>query len=314
MVLSKNEYEKLLSFFGYGNFPKADILFFGNEEGLGGYPIDANIHARCCYYGRDKNGNYINLLGTTWLDGFYEDNSSCKLSKLSGLNPKKTNGHSNFLEIASRICIALEHNSGYSNKWFQLYNHNKGSKEIIKQYSKSGLFKPQNNGKNSVLIDWRPLPRANEMTWYPVEYSNIDKGKYLKAFKFSNSNNLVDNFTNYTNDVDRRKNIVENVFLKYPFPLGIGMGDIESKKKVIKNIFRGCNCITIYSLGKKWYKISICLPDDREKIFLLLPFPDTRSFRSKINILDFYNDVFKNHISPIYQAGNQKTCTCPPTV
>jgi len=299
MVLSKVQYEKLLSFFGYGNFSEADILFFGNEEGLGGYSIDANIDARCNYYGKDKNGNYFNLLRTTWQDGFYEDEGSQILSKLS--DSKKTNGHSNFLEIASRICLALEHKSEDNDKWFELSEDNKESKEIIKQYYEDCLFKPKKNGINSVLIDWRPLPRTNEKTWYPVEYNNIDKGKYLKAFKFSTKKNLADNFTNYTQDVDKRKDIVATVFSKYPFPLGIGMGAIKSKKKVIENIFSGnCTCATMSTLNKEWYKINICLPNGREKIFLLLPFPDTRSFGSKLNILKFYNYVYKNHISPLY--------------
>src|SRR4051812_7188937 len=60
--LSKPEYEKLLSFLGYGNVPEADIMVFGNEEGTGGYSEETNVKARCQEYGRDQKDNYINTI------------------------------------------------------------------------------------------------------------------------------------------------------------------------------------------------------------------------------------------------------------
>lgn len=44
--LTKEEYDVLLSYIGCGNFPKADIIVFGNEEGTGGYSVEANVKAR----------------------------------------------------------------------------------------------------------------------------------------------------------------------------------------------------------------------------------------------------------------------------
>lgn len=44
-TLSKEEYERLLAYVGCGNFLDADIIVFGNEEGTGGYSVEANVKA-----------------------------------------------------------------------------------------------------------------------------------------------------------------------------------------------------------------------------------------------------------------------------
>ena len=82
--LTKDCYEKLLSFFGYGNFPIAKILILGNEEGLGGYPIVPNLIARCNDFGKNNTNNYVYLLNNNWKNGFYENtvpNSRNKIEK-----------------------------------------------------------------------------------------------------------------------------------------------------------------------------------------------------------------------------------------
>ncbi|MGO4107887.1 hypothetical protein [Paenibacillus sp. YAF4_2] len=51
---NKEQNDCLLYYMGCGNLPEADILFLGNEEGAGGYNIEANVEARYQCYGTEN--------------------------------------------------------------------------------------------------------------------------------------------------------------------------------------------------------------------------------------------------------------------
>jgi len=311
------QYKKLLCFFGYGNFPEAHFIIWGNEEGTGGYPIVPNINARCNNFGKNDKGEYIYLLRDKWQQGYYENSEHSGTNKLARYIDTDDNNyyspglkHSNFLELVARFCLALEDKEDFE-KWFSSYDERPDLKESIKDCYRNQIFKDR-DGIKTALIDWRPLPRMNEKTWYPEEYANIDKTKYLKAFKLNKANKAIvlkDEFTNYLEDVNMRKEIIRDVFTEYSFPLGIAFGDIETKKELIKEIFKDDDVyISTENLVNfpyiKWYKLKINT-NKKAKVFLLLPFPDHRlkiykddinRNRNKTNMLLFFKEIFINHI------------------
>ena len=277
--LTKDQYRKLVSFLGYGDFMKADIIFFGNEEGAGGYSIEANINVRCNVYGKNKVGEYVNLLvDNEWEKGYWEcqsmEDDTSKIKSFFTESDKMKRQHApkgGFLYSAARICKALEDKE---NNLFPFSN------DIIKGYlSENNLFRKR-EGIQSALVDWCPLPRKNQSDW-PPEYQLIDKKKYLDAFQKlprKNGERLTDEFSNYMEDVDTRLSLLEELFQKSPAKVIVGFGGVNEMKKNVferlygESIFNSIEFKTVDMGNLKSSKAIIFLPNKTLHIYLL-PFP-----------------------------------------
>ncbi|WP_340014430.1 hypothetical protein [Paenibacillus sp. FSL K6-1318] len=115
MKLELHHIERLVPWFGYGNFNEAEVVFFGNEEGLGGYPIEA-VLGRCQLYGYDSN----TWIENDWRLGYWDETSHdgyLKLGKvtneiriakgLPSVDPPRRSS-SPFLEFQARILLHFE--------------------------------------------------------------------------------------------------------------------------------------------------------------------------------------------------------------
>lgn len=248
MIINRDQYLKMLSFMGYGNYPETDILFFGIEEGTGDQSYENNIRTREEVYGQDQ-GQYIFTLNEDWKDGFWESRGPRVqeirkeyLEKKYGIETKIRYPDVPFLRYCSRIQLALEDSIINNNKdisqWFLRKNEDPERFELISKFTKgenSQLF-CQRDGIQSALFDWRPLPRKNEKDW-PEEYSVISKEKYLNGFDKLNGIQYKDDFSNYSEDAKTRVDILENIIGKFKIPIIISSGKVDVAKRLLRNIF-----------------------------------------------------------------------------
>ncbi|MNI20315.1 hypothetical protein D3C73_737900 [compost metagenome] len=70
--ITKEQNERLLYYMGCGNLPEADILFFGNEEGAGGYNIEANVEARFHRFGTEDGKLTYAIDPSDYSQGYWE--------------------------------------------------------------------------------------------------------------------------------------------------------------------------------------------------------------------------------------------------
>ncbi|MGV3463903.1 MAG: hypothetical protein ACO1OT_01240 [Heyndrickxia sp.] len=314
--LSKEEYNTLLSFFGYGNFLEADIIFFGNEEGAGGYSIQANVNARCQSYGRNQNGEYINVLDKNdWTKGFWdlEDTNRPKIeSYLIEEDTLQESGFTSsaFLRATARISLGLENRNDESSKWFKSFGENPKEAEKIKSYIISNLFK-KHDGIQTALADWCPLPRENQSQW-PSEYANIGdsiENLYLKAFQslpIRNKQKYIDKFSNYLEDVNKRLSVLKNAFLSTPAQIIIGFGGAGGMKKTAlermfgKEVFEPFVFQSVAMGNLKSYKATVQTPAKELHIYLL-PFPSVghvyKDQETLLGSLEELTNELKKHIS-----------------
>ncbi|TSI05295.1 hypothetical protein [Lysinibacillus sp. BW-2-10] len=233
--LSNEEIDKLLAFIGYGDLQKSKIIFFGNEEGLGGYELHNAIQAKCEVYGNNCESH---LNKDNWKDGFYEipekiDGPYKKvMQKLRGDLREDKSLFSPMLEFQARIALHLQ----YPNQeWFLTSSESKEGKDnyqIIKNYYQTSLYN-QSSSLNISLMDLRPFPRRNEKDEWP--YANINRSEYLKAFKFENDENISAVCKELRN---KRVAVLKRTIEFSSANLIIGIGDKESKRRFFEQNFR----------------------------------------------------------------------------
>ncbi|MGG7622217.1 hypothetical protein [Bacillus coreaensis] len=309
--INKEQYEKLLHYIGSGDLPNAKIIVFGNEEGVGGNPVYANVEAREKYFGKKDGENFYSY--TIDPEGDYKK-GFWNPSAIEGENrvfrimeenkhelPKKGFTKGGFLQYCSRICLAIEDNKNDISYWFEPINENHEAKKEILKYIRDGLFQPKKTGIQTFLMDWRPLPRPNE-NWWGDEYSkSIDRKSYLKAFNLTSSRkDYEDQFSNYSEDVITRNNILKNAVIYSNAKVLIGLGNIDTKQKFIKEILdlsdsdfkefniEGVNVRAV--IGNKKFR-----ERDKDLSIFLLPFPLSghASFKNGYEMNSFFLEVTK---------------------
>lgn len=206
--------EKLISFCGYGNFDTANIIFLGNEEGLGGGEIKDEITKRT----REFWDNGKAIVGNEKTNGYYVDIQTYEDTR------------SPFLEFSSRLMMYL--NSPEHIDYFKKNSEDSKTFLEIKKYKINTLYheRPDLNFR-SVLVDYRPLPRANESLTYSIYReldSRFDWKQYSRAFRFQKRN--VDDYHLYLREF--RSEILKNIFTRDQETLAIiGIGDKQTKRR-----------------------------------------------------------------------------------
>jgi hypothetical protein len=212
--------ERLIGFCGYGNFESANIIFMGNEEGLGGGAIEDEIAKRTCKFWEE--GKAID--GNEKAKGYYIDKQTYA----------DTRGP--FLEFSSRLMKYL--NSPEHTDYFKKNSEDPGTFRKIKEYKIFSLYheRPDLNFR-SALVDYRPLPRANEsLTYsiYDILNERFDWKQYSRAFRFQERN--VDDY--HLNLRNLRSDILKNVFTRSQETHAIiGIGDKLTKRKFFETHF-----------------------------------------------------------------------------
>lgn len=252
--LTLDEINILNSLCGTGDYKKADVLFFGNEEGLGGDPILEVINTRKCHYYNDyetvdefdrSNGHY------------YVDRSV----KDYPLRPE-------ILRYMARIMLYLGKRNG---NWFELKDKDPDLYDIIRNYTKKKLCR-EKTGIISALFELRPLPRLKEGDDYKWPYclGHIVEQDYLNAFSYVPNPN-ADLF--HRNLAKERLRILKNLICSSQAKTIIGFGAKEPKKRALSIMFPNINFIehTLYR-NQTAYHTEICICDRKIEI-LLCPFP-----------------------------------------
>ncbi len=226
--------DKLIRFCGYGNFESANVLFLGNEEGLGGGEIRRELKRRIVDFW--EKGKAID--GLHMENGYYLDQAGDEDTT------------SPFLEFCSRLMLKL--NYVYSDNLFLTRGEDPEVYEKIRDYKIHQLYHENEQDFNyrSVLIDYRPLPRANESLQYSIYHEINEKFNwehYYSAFKFS-KNHIDDYHCNLRND---RSKILYNVFNRESeTKVIIGIGDRHTKKRFFEEYFEILNPFVGRKLGK----------------------------------------------------------------
>lgn len=312
--LTEDENCKLLRFFGYGFFHEADIVFLGNEEGLGGYPIHA-VKARTRVYGNNLhtwlNGNWNNgYWDETGYSGYLalgeETNQVLKEMGLPDFKKEKEN-YSAILDFQARIKLALEEpriNWFQQKSWYEKNSPSDYSRieEVTKDlYGRGDLV-------NFALVDWRPLPRSNEnnKNW---PYQGIVQQDYLDAFSLKKvyfqkikqalkGETTFGQLDRYSKLVFERVKLMKAVFTLFNFRLLLCSGDIPAKKRLIKLIFHDREVkFTKHTLpnGKYYVSAKINLPN-RTLTVILTVFYNHRSNCLQLTGLESLFPIIKSAI------------------
>jgi hypothetical protein len=318
-VLSKSEYDILLKYIGCGNFPDADIIVFGNEEGTGGYSVEANVKARVNLFGKDTLGQeYKHMIKIDSNNfGFYEPSSlegRKKVERYLKENEKSQPiGFSKgvFNQSIARICLALEQPN--SRDWFKGKDNNEETWEMIKKYVIDELYE-ERRGIQTALTDWRPLPRENQTVWYEKEYGLIatskDNNPYLSTFDkpLANSSS-VQEFSEYYEDMKKRSDILKLMFEKSKAKVIISIGGCGGFKKdafelmfgkgIFKPLkFKNANMYNSNGQELKSYYATVALGNKIKNIYLI-PFPDPgQVFRTQEDALKMLEELTYEYIKP----------------
>lgn len=311
--ITKDEYDKLLSFIGYGNLLKSNLIIFGNEEGAGRFPVRENVNVRNQFYGTE-HGDYKYCLDQEWDTGFWEPSSAERTKiALTFLDPdgtrKDKSSNSDFLNTIARFCLALEDSKSNINSWFESFPKNTGSRDKIKEYVEKSLFKPR-DGIQTFLADWRPLPRPTQNWWedeyYPVfDPNNGNSNPYLNAFSFKSVSQTTDLFSDFPTDVSHRLTILKKAFSLSPSNIIIGLGEASGiKKTVFKEMyqlkerdFRQLDIEFNNPKNLKSFQVEVQLETKKLHIFLL-PFPDTGNvFTNNEAMFDFYRGFTEKYLA-----------------
>ncbi|MFK3988098.1 hypothetical protein [Exiguobacterium mexicanum] len=312
--LSEEEMKRLEKWFGYGAFREADIVFFGNEEGLGGYPIEA-VRARTRVYGKNSD----TWLGEGWENGYWDESGHTGYKLLGevtneiraekGLAPhnkKEGNPRSTMLDFQARLLLALEQPE-YD--WFALKDGKKDEETTNKwkeKYERIQTLYDKDHKIKAALMDWRPLPRQDENTW-PYQ---LDQNEYLKAFKPGKrylkkiqsaiETDNLDGLNEYGKMVVARTKLLKRVIEQFDFPVIVASGDPDAKENLFKLIFAD-EGITFeektLSNGKR-YKKALVYVGNRELTILLSLFFD---YRSNCLGRDGLRDLYEEELSPLFK-------------
>lgn len=309
--LTKDQYDKLLYYVGCGNFPGADILIFGNEEGTGRYSIESNVEARFTTFGKLRDEYEYCFEKSNWKSGYWEPSSIGGRNKIieylrsKGESPPIVEDvGSPFLRTVARISLALENPEKDASYWFQRYSHNKEARDQIKEYILDGIFCPR-VGIQTALTDWRHLPRPNEKNW-PLEYFEIEKKgqAYLNAYGLKEGYH-VDQFSDYGIDVTARAHLLKDVFEKTPAKLLIGLGGADGfKKDIIEHIYPEIKFKPMQfeevSNTPTSFEATLILPNKKMQIFLL-PFPDhSFVYKGMDRLLAYQHEFTTRYLMPAY--------------
>jgi hypothetical protein len=214
--------KKLIRFCGYGNFASANVVFLGNEEGLGGGEISDEIRKRT----KDFWDEGIALDGINKERGYYVSNKGGGDAK----------GH--FLLFCARLMLHLNRSENKQD-YFQKQTENAEAFKEIKSYKINSLFNEDEKllKYRSVLIDFRPLPRVNEKTnssVYTELNADFDWKQYIKAFRLKNRG--INKF--HYQMLHDRTVVLKTVFSrKVETKVIIGIGDKEVKKMFFEKNF-----------------------------------------------------------------------------
>jgi hypothetical protein len=285
-VITKEDYNILINYFGCGNFTEAKVLFFGNEEGIGGNELEANIVSRIEKFGQyDENGLLLSSLKLNNKEcGYWEPNGALGGDKVHAYlfaqgrvseEKRKPFKEGFFLPMAARICLDLENPQLDPTYWFQTAA-NREAKNEIDHFILDHLFRERESGIQTALTDWRPLPRVTEKD-SPKEYARIDWKKYSRAFGNPYSKRVIkDEFTCYSEDAKRRAAVLQELLIKFKIPVMIGFGNIPVKMKLLNSIFPGTRFETMTSVAFPNHKgMNATIPiQDHQMYVILLPFPD----------------------------------------
>lgn len=279
--ISREEYKKLLSFVGYGNFPKANILVFGIEEGTAGYEIEANIIARVTTFGEfDERGNLISAINPPdWSSGYWEplhgeSKIRTYIEQRDGTAPSGENFVGGFfLPTIARMCLELEAPNANPYFWWTPFRKNDEAKKRINKFVSYELFRPRETGIQTALTDWRPLPRPNMRGW-PNEYQPVNKRLYNRAF--NTFRKAEDQFSNYLEDALFRRRLIKQIIVGFKTPVMISFGGIQIKQRLLNYILPDVSFSALPS------KVSPQSPavqahtivDGHPLNLFLLPFPD----------------------------------------
>jgi len=313
-IISPEQYKTMISFMGWGNFPNAKIVFFGIEEGTGGFKIPENIIARVNDFGQFENGSIeSSFTPGTRVDGYWEPDAkrgADKIRNVLGLPPTDLYTGGAFNPTIARISLELEQPHPDPNHWFQLYSDYPVAQEDI--FRRIGqLYRKDSECKiDFALNDWHPLPRPNMSEWFP-EYSPVNERLYLKAFDdFNRTQRYQDEFSDYSEDALKREGILKRMLTTFSIPLIIGLGKIPTKKKLLEKLFPGLRLDSFPSAAFPAHpglhgKVQL---DGQMLNVLLLPFPapfakpwttHCGDQRSGAFALRYFQEVTCNYIKPL---------------
>ncbi|MEK5479613.1 hypothetical protein NYE70_22195 [Paenibacillus sp. FSL R5-0407] len=329
--ISKEQYQTLLSYVGFGDFQKSKIYVFGIEEGLGGHDEESNIVARVEKFGSfDSNGNLTSALSPPNREqGYWEPNAQSGGQKIRDyiykrdrtlLTGKPAKGA--FNEIIARMCLELEQPKESKDYWFRLMNDDKDIARKIKDRIQTLFQSSTDDLLHTALTDWKPLPRRDMKKW-PIEYQptstqfGLDSKLYERAFSLKYEQEFCDDNTNYTEDVEKRLAILRNLLNSTNSPIMMCLGEIPTKRRVLGKIFPEAEFRTFQSTVHPTHsslKAEIQLEARTLNIFLL-PFPLRTSKewgrRDDINesagsfMLRYYQELTQEYFKPIITTMNE---------
>lgn len=319
--LSLEEYEVLLAYVGCGNFPNADIIVYGNEEGTGGYSVEANVKARVKYFGRDQiNGNYISCIDEKcWENGFYEKSASGGGRKVEQFLLPHENIQQNgftggvFNQALARICLQLEEKD--KNNFFQSKLDNEVAWSLINSFIVNDLYISR-NGIQTALADWRPLPRSIESKWppqYKLIADSLKPNPYLNVFnnpKGREKKTDVSAFRDFRKDMERRLDILKNLFITSKSRVIIGIGGSGGFKKASlekmfgQNIFTPLTFDTVEMVTTRGFEIksySACIQLEHKDLHIfLIPFPTPGNvFKTQKDSLGMLSELTNRYLKPL---------------
>lgn len=309
--LSTEELEKLTRFVGYGPFDEADVVFFGMEEGLGQYPIEA-IPARARLYGNDTN----TWLNGDWKNGYWDETGDTgyralgeianEIRREKGLtehNLTLRRPFSPMLNLQARLLLALEQPEG---QWF-LPNNQLGENELVAVQQRENTLYDRNNKVKAALLDWRPLPRRNSNVWHyefdRFQYLNAFdlKKSYLKQLDKTEQTISLESDDLYLAMLQQRMKVIRNVIDQFNFRLLISSGAQDEKEKLFKELFKNQNIEfeQLYLPNGKRYKKAVVKSGGRELTILITYFFNHQNGLSYEGIKQLYQTEVSPHLNKI---------------
>lgn len=248
--LTKEEVSQLNLFLGFGDFTNTDILFFGQEEGLGpdqpqldmAQKHKGEVELRINYIRKHSSTAYLNKYDSSlgyWITG----NDADKLRNLCyqdiGYEVRKEDQKRRCSlrqtwSYPARIQSALEENNTAEMwKWFE---RNPSVSEKLRVRIERGLY-GNSNGVRFSLTDWRPIPHQNLDPKWPFS-GEIDFKQYEDAFYFKI---VPDSF--YSDLREKRIHAYRELFNTYHIPIVYCYGaKLQNERiKVFKEIAGDCN-------------------------------------------------------------------------
>ena len=213
--LTQHEIDILNSLCGTGDIPNTNVLFFGNEEGLGGDTIQYVVQERMNHFPEE-----LPVDGNEKMNGHYYQDITGNSYPLGGA----------FLNYCSRLMLKLSNPGG---NWCSPMGVDNLAAKKIRDYHKYKLFREKQPLKSG-LFELRPLPRANEGEWPYCEPGIIDKHQYLTAFSCTQDRGLD---AYHTNLRDERIRILKNIFTYSSAKTFIGVGAREFKKCFLEEMY-----------------------------------------------------------------------------